>query len=60
MYEETPDRKEGMVVRVIREGYTINDRVLRAAQVAVSRASESEDESESSDRRGADAEDTGD
>ena len=59
MYEETSAGKEGMVVRVIREGYTLNERVLRAAQVAVSRASESEDESESSGRRRADAEDTG-
>ena len=59
MYEETADCKEGMVVRVIREGYTLDDRVLRAAQVAVSRASESEDESESGDRRDDDAQDTG-
>ena len=38
LYEETPDRQEGTVVKVIREGYKIHDRVLRAAQVTVSRA----------------------
>ena len=37
-YEETPDGQEGTVVKVIREGYKVHDRVLRAAQVAVSRA----------------------
>ena len=47
-HEETPDGQEGMVVRVIRDGYKIHDRVVRAAQVAVSRAPEpEEDQSES-------------
>ena len=39
-YEETSDGQEGTVVKVIREGYKVHDRVLRAAQVAVSRAPE--------------------
>ena len=43
-YEETPDGQEGIVVRVIREGYKAHDRVLRAAQVAVSRAPEEPDQ----------------
>lgn len=38
LYEETPDGREGVVVRVIREGYKLHDRVLRAAQVSVSKA----------------------
>ena len=37
-YEETPDGQEGMVVSVIRDGYMLHDRVLRAAQVTVSKA----------------------
>ena len=44
-YEETPDAPEGLVVRVIREGYKLHDKVLRAAQVTVSRAPEPQDES---------------
>ena len=44
-YEETAGSIEGTVVRVIRDGYKLNDRVLRAAQVAVSKAPEPEDES---------------
>ncbi len=39
-YEETADGDEDMVVRVIREGYMLRDRVLRAAQVVVSKAPE--------------------
>ena len=39
-YEEAADGKEGMVVRVIRDGYKLRDRVLRAAQVTVSKAPE--------------------
>ena len=37
-YEETPDGTEGMVLRVTRDGYKMHDKVLRAAQVAVSKA----------------------
>lgn len=43
-YEVTDDGDEDMVVRVIREGYMLRDRVLRAAQVAVSKAPEPESE----------------
>ena len=42
LYEETPDGPQGMVIRVIREGYKLRDRVLRPAQVAVSRGPEPE------------------
>ena len=45
-YEETTDGNEDMVVRVIREGYMLRDRVLRAAQVVVSRAPEPTDDSD--------------
>ena len=44
-YEETPGSAEGTVVRVIRDGYKLHDKVLRAAQVAVSKPPETEDES---------------
>ena len=37
-FEEIADTKEGIVVKVIRDGYKLHDRVLRAAQVAVSKA----------------------
>ena len=45
-YEESADGPEGMVVRVIREGFKLHDRVLRAAQVTVSKAPQTNDESE--------------
>ncbi|HJO81827.1 MAG: nucleotide exchange factor GrpE [SAR202 cluster bacterium] len=35
-FEPSPDREEGVVVNVIRDGYKLHDRVLRAAQVSVS------------------------
>ena len=41
-HEITPNRKEGMVVRVIQDGYKLHDRVLRAAQVTVSKLDEEE------------------
>lgn len=34
----TPDQPSGMVVQVVQPGYTIHDRLLRAARVGVSRA----------------------
>ena len=37
-YQETPDGVDGMVTDVFREGYRLHDRVLRAAQVVVSKA----------------------
>ena len=44
-YEETPNGPEGIVVNVIRTGYKVRDRVLRAAQVTVSKAPEEPDQS---------------
>ena len=41
-YEETADGEEGMVVSVIRDGYMLHDRVLRAVQVTVSKARSNE------------------
>ena len=52
LYEETPDCQEGMVVRVIREGYKLHERVLRAAQVAVSKAPEAQEKSEQDHQEG--------
>jgi len=48
-YEETSDNQEGIVIRVIRDGYTLHDRVLRAAQVAVSKAPETDNRTETED-----------
>ena len=39
-YEKTPNGPEGIVVNVVRNGYKVRDRVLRAAQVTVSKAPE--------------------
>jgi molecular chaperone GrpE len=39
-YQETPDGEEGIVTDVIRNGYKLHDRVIRAAQVVVSKAPE--------------------
>ena len=50
LYEEIPDGQEGKVVKVIREGYMLHDRVLRAAQVAVSKAPEPDEKTEHSDQ----------
>ena len=36
-FEDTPDGPEGMVVSVIRDGYKLHDKVLRASQVTVSK-----------------------
>ena len=48
-YQETPDGEEGIVTDVIRNGYKLHDRVIRAAQVVVSKALEpAQDNSESS------------
>lgn len=41
-FEPDPDSEEGSVVRVIRDGYKLHERVLRAAQVSVSQAVEQE------------------
>ena len=49
-YEETSDSQEGIVIRVIRDGYTLHDRVLRAAQVAVSKAPETDNRTETEDQ----------
>ena len=44
-YEFSDDFAEGMVMSVVREGYKLNGRVLRPAQVIVSRRNEKEGES---------------
>ena len=49
-YRETPDGEDGMVTDVFREGYKLHDRVLRAAQVVVSRAPAQNDETEMSEQ----------
>ena len=49
-YEEAPDAQEGMVVSVVRDGYKLQDRVLRAAQVTVSKMPEPEDQLETNDQ----------
>ena len=49
-FEEAADREDDTVVRVVREGYRLRDRVLRAAQVVVSRAPVSDGESEADDQ----------
>jgi molecular chaperone GrpE len=43
-FEPAPNIEEGSVVRVIRDGYKLHQRVLRAAQVGVSKAVEPEPE----------------
>ncbi|MCH7787289.1 MAG: nucleotide exchange factor GrpE [Chloroflexi bacterium] len=45
-YEETPDSQEGIVIKVVRDGYKLHDKVLRAAQVIVSKSPEPQDQSE--------------
>lgn len=47
-YEETPDGQEGIVVRIIRQGYKHHGRVIRPAQVAVSKLPGPQNLSESS------------
>ena len=39
-YQEAPDGEYGIVTDVIRDGYKLRDRVIRAAQVVVSKAPE--------------------
>ena len=46
LYEEAFDSPEGTVIRVIRDGYKLRDRVLRPAQVAVSKMPEPEPQTE--------------
>ena len=46
LYEDDTDSPEGTVIRVIRDGYRLRDRVLRPAQVAVSRVPEPEAETQ--------------
>ena len=50
IYEETTEAGEGMVVRVIRTGYRLHDRVLRAAQVAVSKAPDTPEQQETTSK----------
>ncbi len=49
-YQEAPDGIDGMVTDVFREGYKLHDRVLRAAQVVVSKAPAQKDENEKSEQ----------
>ena len=50
-YQETPDGEDGVVTDVFREGYKLHDRVLRAAQVVVSKApAPKKDETETSEQ----------
>ena len=51
-HEVTPDGKEGMVVKVIQDGYKLHGRVLRPAQVTVSKLAE-EDPQETTEQEGA-------
>ncbi len=39
-HEESPDLSEGKVKAVLRDGYKLHDRVIRPAQVVVSKGSE--------------------
>ena len=45
-YEETADSQECIVTKIVRDGYKLHDKVLRAAQVVVSKSPEPKDESE--------------
>lgn len=50
LYEVAPDgAEEGMVARVIREGYKLKGKAIRPAQVVVSKAEEREVQSQSAD-----------
>ena len=49
LYEESSDGKEGVVMSVVRKGYKLHDRVLRPAQVAVSKATQPEAQDENTD-----------
>lgn len=42
--EESQEAEEGMVLRVVRRGYKLNDRLLRPANVVVAKTSEVQDE----------------
>ena len=47
LYQESPDKAEDTVLQVIREGYRLNGKVLRAAQVAVAKAPAHREDTES-------------
>ena len=47
LYQESADRAEGTVLQVVRDGYKLHDKVLRAAQVAVSKAPAEDEDTES-------------
>ena len=51
-FEETSEADEGIVIRVIRDGYKLHDKVLRAAQVAVSKSPELNDNQEQTGQEG--------
>ena len=50
LYQESLDSAEGTVLQVIREGYRLHERVLRAAQVTVSKAAEQSDGTETTEQ----------
>lgn len=50
LYQESLDSAEGTVLQVIREGYKLHERVLRAAQVTVSKAPEQSDGTETTEQ----------
>ncbi len=45
-FEPTDEVEEGTVVRIVRNGYKLRDRVLRAAQVSVAQAIQTQDNTE--------------
>lgn len=49
-YEEVEEGEDGMVISIVREGYKLHDKVLRATQVVVSKSPEQENESETTDQ----------
>ncbi len=49
-YQETPNGEDGIVTDVFREGYKLHDRVLRAAQVVVSKAPAPKEETDTSEQ----------
>ena len=44
LFQESDEFEEGKVLQIVREGFSLYDRVIRPAQVAVSRAKPSKDE----------------
>ncbi len=49
-YQEVQEGDEGVVISVVREGYKLHDKVLRATQVVVSKSPEQENSSENTEQ----------